>query len=887
MNNLALRNGILMLVIMISISACQKGSSPDIKVLSDKWQIQKQEKINAGGDKISGSKFKTKSWKTIGVPNTIMAGLVENGKYKKIYKDNNLEKADTRPFEQPWWYRKQFNLKIIKYHQLVFEGINYSANIWLNGKLIADTSKVKGAYGIWKFDVTQYVKKGKNTLAVQVFPPKADDLTIGFVDWNPSAPDKNMGIWRPVKLITTNAISMEEPFVKTDLNTATLNEASLTITTRVTNHSKTVKKAKIQGKIEGIKVKKAVELKPGETELIEFNPQDFPELNLKNPRIWWPNNMGDPNLYQLHMKVSVDNKVSDSREINFGIRKVEDYWVDKNNKGFKINGKKVLIKGAGWVDDLLLADSDDKVAAELEYVKHMNLNCIRLEGFWGRNQTLYDKADELGILIMMGWSCQWEWKDYCGRPEDNFMCIRTQDNMELQARAYQDQVRWLRNHPSIFTWVYGSDKLPRPELETLLNKYINEVDGTRPYLLSAKGGNIDSVKNNEGKYVKVYHNASKISGPSGVKMLGPYAYTAPNYWYLDNQAGGAYGFNTETGPGPQVPPFESVKKMISDTNLWPLNDVWNFHSGRHAFGTLDRYIKAFNARYGEANSAADFTFRSQISNYEAIRAMYEAFEVNKQKNATGVIQWMLNSAWPEMYWQLFDWYLMPNGAFYGTKKACQPLNAIYNYGDKNIYLSNDFLYPVNDINVEATVYDIHSKVVFTKTVQTSIEANTSKKIIDLPDFKDISTTYFLNLKISDDENVLATNFYWLSTKPDVNDWEHSQWYYTPCKEYADFTQLQSLDSAQVRVKHKISINENGDMTVGFELENISPNIAFFLELSIKDKLTGKTILPVFWDDNYISLMPGEKRFVSGTVQDQYILNREFGYSEKGLNVRTK
>jgi exo-1,4-beta-D-glucosaminidase len=871
-------------IMSMTISSCKKSNSPSALELKSNWTIQSEDKIDASGAEISSKNFSTSNWHSVSIPNTILAGLVEAKVYTDIYKDRNLEKIDKSQFNQPWWYRTQFNVEQKQFHKLILEGINYRANIWLNGAPIADSSKIKGAFGIWEIDITNHIAQGKNALAIQVFPPKYNDLTIGFVDWNPSPPDKNLGIWRPVKIVTTGAVSIDEPFVNTIVNTETLAEAELIISTHVTNNSDVIKRVTIHGQIKDIIVEKSIELKPNEAKKVIFNPSEFAQLKIKNPKLWWPNLMGEQNLHTLKMYAAIDNNISDSKEVRFGIRKVEDYWTTEGHKGYKVNGKKVLIKGAGWVDDILLADTDEKVIAQMEYVKHMNMNCVRLEGFWGRNKTLYEKADELGLLLMIGWSCHWEWEGYCGREEDEYMCIRTPEDMELQSRAFQDQVIWLRNHPSIFTWVYGSDKLPLPELESLLNKYIGEVDNSRPILVSCKGSDFDLVEDENGKITQGYSNVSQISGPSGVKMLGPYAYTAPSYWYLDKNAVGAYGFNTETGPGPQIPPIESIEKMISADSLWPLNDVWNYHSGRNEFSTLSRYLKAFNARYGEANSADDFAYSSQLSNYEAIRAMFEAFEVNKPRS-TGVVQWMLNSAWPEMFWQLYDWYLMPNGAFYGTKTACQPLNAIYNYGDKNIYLSNDLPKEFENLNIEATVFDINSNIVFNKTEKVSINEISSKKVIDLPDFSSISSTYFLKLKVTDNNSELASNFYWLSTKPDVHDWENSQWFYTPYKSYADLKQLNKLEKTTIASSFTSSTNENGEIIVSCDLNNPSDKIAFFIELSIKDKATGETILPVFWDDNYVSLLPGEKRTVSAKLQQAYVKNKELSFHIQGINTK--
>lgn len=873
---------ILTSTLFLSMLSCKKNQSVPHELLLTDWDLQAENNIYLPGKIPAQLNIDPDKWIQVKAPSTIMGALVNAKVIKDVFKDNNLDRVDKEQFNQPWWYHTQFVLEENMNHKLVFEGINYKANIWLNGKLLADSTEIEGAFGMWEFDISPYQKK-ENRLLVQVFPPAKDDLTIGFVDWNPTPPDNNMGIWRPVKVIATNDISLSEPFVVSSLNSDNLSNAALTISTEVENLSNQRKTIHLKGKIGDIQFEKKVQLKPNQSQNILFKPEDYQQLKLNNAKLWWPNLMGEPHLYELEMDCYANGNLSDKKKTKFGIRKIETYWTKDNHKGYKINGEKVLIKGAGWVDDIFLSDTPEKVTAQLEYAKHMNLNCIRLEGFWGNDKTIYEKADQLGLLIMIGWSCHWEWEGYCHRKEDDFMCIRTPHDMELQARAYQDQVKWLRNHPSIFTWVYGSDKLPLPELESLLNKYIHEVDTTRPILASCKYKDFDLVQDKQGNIIKGYINNSEISGPTGVKMLGPYAYTAPSYWYKDARAGGAYGFNTETGPGPQVPPIESLKKMLSDENLWPVNKVWDYHSGRNEFSTIDRYMEAFNARYGQAKSADDFAFRSQISNYEAIRPMFEAFEVNKHK-ATGVIQWMLNSAWPELFWQLYDWYLMPNGAFYGTKKACQPINAVYHYGDKNIYLTNSILKGYKNIKVVATAYNSKSELLFSKEITTSSPANSANKVLDLPNLKNTTNLYFINLQVFHKDEKIADNFYWLSSKPDVHDWKKSEWFFTPYKSYADFTELNSLPTTNVEYAYNSSFNTQGDAMVSCTLKNKSDKIAFFIELKITNAENEQTILPVFWSDNYVSLMANEEKTFTARIPEKYVKNKNLNVSIKGMNI---
>ena len=293
----------------------------------------------------------------------------------------------------------------------------------------------------------------------------------------------------------------------------------------------------------------------------------------------------------------------------------------------------------------------------------------------------------------------------------------------------KSQVIWLRNHPSILTWATGSDAMPKAGLENKYNRVLKQYDPTRPLLVSS------------GKFT------SEISGPSGMKMNGPYEYVPPVYWYEDKKLGGAFGFNSETGPGPQIPPIWCIRQMMPEDKLWPpLNDHWNWHSGRKDFNSVKVYLNALNKRYGEPKNLEELALKAQMMNYEAIRPMFEAFVVNKPVS-TGVVQWMLNSPWPEFYWQLYDYSLMPTGALYGTKKACQPLNLIYNYFDKKVYASNDARGAMENYEAVISLYNIQSEKVFEQSLKVSAPENKSVLLSELPVLKGDHEVYFLDLKL--------------------------------------------------------------------------------------------------------------------------------------------
>lgn len=823
----------------------EKGNS---FLLKNNWYIQSSEKTPAAGDKISLTSFSVKGWEKTSVPTTVLNALVKNGVYKDIFFSTNLDKIPKEQFRKTWWFRTEFTLKKgndSKYVKLEFDGIIYRANIWLNGKLVADSNTITGAFRRFEVDISKFAEYSKkNVLAVEVIPPRAGDFNVGFVDWNPRPPDESMGLWREVRVKTSGDVSLKLPFVKTKLDLNTLKLAELTVSVEAKNNSGEKVTTTIRGTIEKNIFSKQITLGPNESKIVTFEPSEFSQLIINNPRIWWTHELGKQELYGLEVTATIDKKQSDYIHSRFGIRDVQDYVNDKGHRGYKLNGKNILIKGGGWTDDMLIDDNYDFVKNQVLYVKHMNMNLIRLEGFWGINEDIFNICDEEGVLLMAGWSCQWEWENLVGKKTDNFGGIKEPDEIKLMAASWKDQIKWLRNHPSIMVWAYGSDLIPRPELETEYQKILKADDPTRPFIASAK-----------------MHN-SKVTGKTAVKMAGPYDYVPPVYWWIDTANGGAYGFNTETGPGPQVPPLESIKKMIPKDSLWPVNSEWINHTSRGKFKRMDVYDEAMDKRYGEPSSVEEYCRIAQAVNYEAIRGMFESF-VARRYVSTGVVQWMLNSAWPKVWWQLYDFYLMPNGAFYGTKKSCEPLHIMLDQKTNEIVVSNFTHQPSKDITAEIKILNIDLKEKFSKRVNMNINADEVKSVITLPEINDLSKTYFLSLKIIDKNNTtISNNFYWLSTKPDILDFPKTTWWITPISEFADFTELKNLPLTEINLKEKLERKgEKGYVSI--ELENPSDKLAFCIEIAVLKEKGGESILPLFLDDNYISLLPGEKRTIKG------------------------
>lgn len=838
--------------VIISLAACHDAGDFDVEhvKLNQHWQIQSSSKVTAGDDKVSTAAFQSKNWYAATVPGSILGSLAEDSVYKNVFFARNLEKIPDSSFSVPWWYRTTFDLKKIKPGQvtrLQFDGINYRADIWLNGHKIASADTVEGSFCRFSFDVSNYIQEGKNILAVKVTKPDTGDLSIGFVDWNPEPPDHNMGIWRDVQLEITGPVSINNYFVQTKVDTATLKHADLNISALVQNHGDKTTHGILKGKIgKDISFSQEVTLQPGEAKKIIFSPSKFPQLSVDNPRLWWVHTLGEPNLYDLHLRFTEDGRVSDTQHIRFGIRQVSDYINAAGFRGFRLNGKKILIKGGGWTDPMLLNATPDYERAGIDYAVHMNLNAIRMEGFWGHDQHIYDLCDEKGILIMAGLSCQWEWLNEVGAKDgDKFNTLFTPEQNKVAARSWEDQITWLRNHPSIFLWLYGSDKWPRPSLERKYLAALKEYDTTRPAISSAA------------------EHTSVLTGPSAVKMRGPYGYVPPNYWYVDTAFGGAFGFNTETGPGPQVPVLESLKKMIPADSLWPIGSAWMYHTALVYFHNLTRYNNAMDKRLGKPAGLKDYLRKAQYLNYEGMRAMYEAFESNRPKT-TGIIQWMYNAAWPKLWWQLYDYYLMPTGAFYGARKANEPVHISYDYGNDAVDIMNNTAKDENDLSATIRVYDFGMKKILQKDIQIDIlAAQHTQRLYQLPAGRPLSKTWFLSLRLYDRQHHLAsTNFYALSTQKDKsNNQAEGTWFFKPQSRYADLTMLQQLPGIKLDVQR--SSEQKGDTTfVHLKLRNSTSHLAFMAHLDLKKGNTQASVVPVFWDDNYITLLPGEQRTVS-------------------------
>jgi exo-1,4-beta-D-glucosaminidase len=823
--------------------------------LDTDWRIQSSARISQHGEALSAPSADTSNWYAADLPATVLGTLVDSGEYPDPFFGDNLRRIpgqgpraqnfsnhpmpDDSPFAVSWWYRKRFRVpsELPSYLALQLDGINYRANVWLNGRLLADARKIVGAYRSYELDVTDLVRRDDwNVLAIEVQPPRPCDTAITWVDWNPSPPDKNMGLWRDVWLTASGPVAVRSPYVRSRLDG---DRAALTVSGDLVNATDFPQRAIVTAEVCGRIMTRAFALAPRERRRFALD-----DILIDSPRLWWPRFMGEPALHELHLRVEVGGRASDAARIPFGIREVTCELSEGGHALFRVNGEPVLIRGAGWATDLFLRRQPERDRAQLEYVLAMNLNTIRFEGMVERNEVL-EWCDRAGIMVMAGWCCcdSWEkwhqWNEECH---------------QVTAESLRSQVRRVRRHPCLITWLYGSDFPPPEPVEKRYLAVLEEEGWPNPAHSSAA------------------NRPTTITGKSGMKMEGPYDWVPPNYWLQDEKRGGAFGFATEICPGAAVPPIESLRKMLPPDHLWPIDDVWNFHAGGQEFHNIDVFAEAIARRYGECATVEEFAELAQVATYEAQRAMFEAYTRNKFKS-TGVIHWMLSNAWPSLIWHLFDYYLRPGGGFFGTQKACEPLHVMYAY-DGTVWVTNEHSRSFRGLRVFARILDLEAHERFAETRVVDVGAGQCVQALALPRLE--PSVWLLDLRlVSEDGSSLSRNFYWLPEPLDELDYESANWMRTPVRAFGDLRALRRLP------KTDVTLRVDGDLHV--RLENPTDRLAFFVELRLCDA-AGDDILPAVWTDNYVSLLPGEAREIDAHVLGD---TRPAFVEARGLNVPSR
>jgi len=817
------------------------------------WQIQDIAKAQQDGSDVSSAGYSTEGWYPVSGRATVMAGLLENGTFKNdvFYSDNlravQVPEASGNLFVTPWWYRTEFTLAkdpTGRHTLLRTNGMIASADLWVNGHQVASHDDIAGAYPVHELDVTRWVHAGANILAMRVHPADPrKSLSIGWVDWNPTPPDNNMGPWRGVDVVQSGPVALSHPHVLSTLPLPDLSRATLDVKVEARNLDAVAHDATINGTVAGVPVQQTIHLAPGQTQVVTFSAKTTPGLALDHPKIWWPVGMGEHPLYQLEMTATVDGATSSRASATFGVRSVSSSLTKQGYRQFIINGKPLLIRGAGWAPDMFLRDDPARMEAEFSYVVNLGLNTIRSEGKL-ENERFYDLADRNGVMILAGWECCDKWESAAKTGGSPW----TDADKKVAEASMASEARLLRNHPSVIGFFIGSDNAPPPPIAKMYADTLRAADWSLPVISAA----VDQ--------------ATADAGPSGMKMAGPYDWIPPSYWYAD-KLGGAFGFDSEVSAGADIPRMDDLVRMLSPQEqeaLWKYPEARQYHASADwsTFAVLTPFDQALAQRYGAPTSLADYVAKAQLDNYDNVRAQFEAFNarMDAAKPATGVIYWMLNNAWPSLHWHLYDYYMNPAGAYYGAKKANEPLHIQYSYDSKSIVLVNHALDDAHGLQARIRVRNLDGSVRYEKRLQgIDLTGNHTRQLETLPAIAGLSPTYFIELELtSSDDKPVSRNVYWLSTRADVLDWAKSNWYLTPLTQYADLTALKSLPAATTEVHATTQRDGNDDVTtVTLAVPASSKAVALFLHASIKRGAHGDLALPIRWTDNDVTLWPGE------------------------------
>lgn len=884
--------------------------------LSGEWLIKSSVVAREGGEIISTVKYVPEAWYPAQVPTTVLNALIQD----KIYPDpwiglNNYKIPDvsdefnrkydlgkysyidgkTNPWKDPYWFRKEFKIpENFNGKQLLlnFDGINYRADVWLNGHLIAGQKEMVGMFLRFRFDITQYALVDQtNYLAVKIYQVDHPGLpspgvqfevfgktrghavdifkdeTLKFTggwDCAPVIRDRNMGIYQDVYITATGPVSIENPFVVTSLPLPDTTRADLMITAELKNSLKTevnglltVKISLIDtvkfptynkimgGVMKDITFSTKVKLGPEQDIQISFNPAEFPLLTIQNPCLWWPNGYGKQFLHNLELTFSINGKISDKENTTFGIREVTNEIKKIGNdygRIFFINGKRVFCKG-GWLQpDAFQNLSEKRVYDEARLLAKANVNMVASEDAPSAPDIVLDSYDKYGLMY-------WETFYQCWRmyPGDTATENNPADH-GLALREAQDIIKRYRNHPSLVIWCAANEVTVSEDIYNPLKKYVSDLDGTRPFLAaSSTSWNIDKLT----PYIKP-------DLPLGTTDDGDPDYNwNPEHFYfdkileVDKQA-----FRNELGVA-SVPVYSSLKKFMpklsTDTKnpLFPLDSTWAEHGAwddnNYAFRGYDNAIRKL---YGKPTSVEDYARKAQYVNANSYRAMFEAANHRMWTITSGVMLWKLNDCWPSVLWQLYDWYLCQNASYFYAQKAMEPIHIQMNANNRMVSLINTRHVSLDSLVLLARVVDLNMNVPWFKSEPVSVEADSYKELFTIPAGKIPTPVYFVKLELKRKGKLLSENTYWLSSS-----------------EKPDYSALATLDPVVVDVSgFKEDVGKECHITVN--MKNNSGKLSFFNRLVLTRGEVGEEILPTFWDSNFIILFPGESKTVNATIEKE-------------------
>jgi len=799
------------------------------------WQMQDSAKVAAAAPIISTSAFQSQGWYAATVPGTVLTTLVNDGVYPEPLYGENMRAIPESLNKTSYWYRTTFMVPAAfkgRHTWLHFGGINYSAEIGVNGHA---AGTMRGAFIRGDFDVSEFVKPGRHAvLAVLVSPQPHPGVphehtialgvgknggetaidgptflsTIGW-DWLPAVRDRDTGIWLPVTMDSTGPIVVKDPFITADLS-ASYDNADLHISATLENKSAKPVTGTLAGIIQlqnsqehEITFHQSVTIAANGTEAVALDSKSTPELHLSDPKLWWPNGYGAQNLYTLTLRFDVGNKSSDSATRQFGIRKIEYQVADSENLTLSVNGVRVMARGGNWgLDEGMKRITRERLDAQFHMHALANLNIIRNWVGQSTSPDFYDMADKYGILL---------WDEFF-QPNPNDGPDPT--DIPTYLANVTDKVLRYRNHPAIAVWCARNEGYPPKELDDTLKTLMSRLDPTRLYQSNSADGR-------------------------GVSSHGPYYWRSPRFFYAFNES-----FKTETG-SVSIPTIESIQGMMPQKDWETINDDWAQHDMAAGAQRGNEFPTSLAERYGHIRNLADFVQKGQLATYEAFRAMYEGRNAEMFKTTTGVITWMSHPAQPSFVWQLYHYDLEPNAALYAAKKAAETVHVQFNEENRGIEVVNNRPDALNALNVKLRIYRFDGTLDSEKTYPVAqVPGSSTIKAAQIVVNARISPLYFIKLDLTDaNGNLLSSNFYWQHVAQD------------------QFDGLMNLPT--VTLDAEANARTQGDNTVfTVTLHNNTKNVALISHLQLHQKKSGRRVLPVFYSDNYISLVPGESSTVS-------------------------
>lgn len=922
-------NGFCVIAIWLAIGCFSQGFAEVAQsrmVLRDGWQLQSSGLVKEGGERVSTEQFTPEGWHRTSVPTTVLAALTRCGVYPdmriglncfripdasdEFNKRHDLARyshlPDKRnPWKDPYWYRTEFQLPSSvegKRVWLVFQGINYRADVWLNGTRVADREHVVGAFSRYRIDATGAARPGKNCLAVKIHPvdhPGVPDsqfdvfgkvrneykeirkdlalvFSIGY-DCMPHVPDRTIGIWQDVYVETTGAVAIRDPWVVTDLPLPKTDRAMLTVSAELVNATSSPQKGVIEGVIveAGVKFRREVELSAGQTKQIVFTAKDAAQLVIENPRLWWPKNYGSQNLYHLDLSYRSGAEVSDCRTVTFGVRKVtkELYELDGSH-GLRlyVNGQRIFCRG-GYIQPEVMHDWDARrMETEVRYLTEANMNLAYFEDVANPPDEFFEACDKYGLMMGNCYYGCWWMTPGSGLPSD----------LGLLERSTIDITKRYRNHPSLVLCMAMNEGDTREDVYEMWRKHILALDGTRLFIPSGSypdyRSNSALAKGVDKGYLTTYTVKKPVPAwvkkdlPAGMNDFAPnsYGWVEPEQHYRWVRECRNHMFMME-GCAASLPPVDSLRRFLPD--LWdappgpqfPLTEDWAHHG---ANGYYKPYDEALRRLYGEPASVEDYCMKGHLVTADQHRAIFEAVNHRMWDITSGRTQWKVNACWPDVNWQVYDWFLKPMVSYYYIKKACEPVHVQLCPLDSMVTLVNNRLGPKENLEVEARVYDFDMKLKWRKRLRASVAANSYREVFAIEPIVDLSPVYFVKLEAKEGGKVVSDNFYWLSAKKP-----------------AVLTDLAKLGTVCLKTSSRVEI-EGDTAIVHAVVENPTDRLAFFIHLAATRKQHGEEIVPVFWDDNYFSLLPGESREVCARLSAKSLADTPPALEVSGWNIQS-